>query len=94
MANSEPMGGSPISPTKFDPPAKVLLPFDLSEVDLSRLDELDAESLKAAIRAVKRSPLEATSAGHNSFGNTSPGTNQWSSHNSYYGSGDDSQSNG
>lgn len=94
MSNSEPMGGSPSNQTNFDPPAKVLLPFDLSGIDLSRVDDLDAEALKAAIRAVKRHTLEATSTNHSSHSNTAPGTNQWSSHNSYYGSEGDPEPNG
>ena len=66
------------------PPTKALMPFDLSAIDLANVDELDADSLKAAIRAVKRLPLEATSGSHSSHSNTSPGTPSWSSHNSCY----------
>ena len=94
MSHAEPMGGRPVNQTNSDPPARVLLPFDLSQIDLSRMDELDAESLKQAIRAVKRHTLEATTANHSSHSNTAPGTNQWSSHNSYYGSEGDPEQNG
>lgn len=79
----------PIQQVTTDPPSGVLLPFDLSGFDMSKIEDLDAESLKAAIRAVKRLPLEATSANHSSHSNTSPGTPSWSSHNSFYESEDE-----
>jgi hypothetical protein len=70
--------------TKSEPPKRTLLPFNLSEADLSNLDALDADGLKSAIRSVIRSSGTTTeSAEHRSHSNNRPGTPDHSNHYSH-----------